>query len=104
MIYDEDYKHFLEKMCSNLFLPYIALPSRATSRIKTLIDSIFSNVIEDANSCNIITTVSDHFVQFTLFKDKNCSKTEKKAKVYRDFAVVDKEMTSTSKLQTGMKF
>ena len=34
---------FLDSLSSNMFLPYILLPTRVTSHSKTLIDNIFSN-------------------------------------------------------------
>ena len=57
-------------MYENLLLPYITPPIRVTPRSQTLIDNIFSNIIEDIISGNITTTISDHYVQFVLFKDK----------------------------------
>ena len=62
---------FLDNMYENLLLLYVTLPTRVTPRSQTLTDNIFSNIIEeDIISGNITTTISDHYVQFVLFKDK----------------------------------
>ena len=67
---------FLDNMHENLLPPYITLPTRATPRSQTLIDNIFSNIIEeDIISDNITTTISDHYIQFVLFKNQIKSKT-----------------------------
>ena len=58
---------FLDNMYENLLLLYVTSPTRVTPRT----DNIFSNKIEeDMISGNITTTISDHYVQFVLFKDK----------------------------------
>ena len=77
---NNDSAAFLEMMFENFFLPYISLPTRVTPRSHTLIDNIFSNIIEDDEiiSGNITTTISDHYAQFTLFKNK--IKSQKKNK------------------------
>ena len=38
---------FLNNMYENLLLQKITLPARVTPRLQTLIDSIFSNIIEE---------------------------------------------------------
>ena len=40
---------FLDAMYANFLLPYISVPSRVTPHSKTLIDNIFSNMIEDSS-------------------------------------------------------
>ena len=89
---NKDSEHFLDEMNSKL-LPYIASPSRVTSRSKTY--NIFSNTIEeDTNSSNITTTVSDRYAQkifIALFEDKHWIKVKKKTKFQRDFIAIDKE-------------
>ena len=51
----------------------------------------FSNIIEDEIiSGNITTTISDHYAQFTLFKNK--TKSQKKQKDTRNYRTFDKEM------------
>ena len=52
---------FLDSFASNSCLPNIIQPSRHTSHSRTLIDSIFSNVIsKDIISGNITAAISDH--------------------------------------------
>ena len=71
---NNDSAAFLDMMYENFFLPYISSPTRVTPRSQTLIDNIFSNIIEDEIiSGNITTTISDHYAQFTLFKNKTKS-------------------------------
>ena len=52
---------FLDALASNSFIPLILQPTRITSHSNTLIDNIFSNVIEpDITSGNLTATISDH--------------------------------------------
>ena len=63
---------FLNNMTSNLFIPHIILPTRITSRSKTLIDNIFSNRYDPSFiSGNISTSISDHLPQFLLIPNLN---------------------------------
>ena len=49
------------------FIPLVLQPTRMTSQSNTLIDNIFSNVIDpDIISGNLTTTISDHLPQFVL--------------------------------------
>ena len=58
---------FLGFLASNCFLNYILQPTRITSPSKTLIDSIFTNVIlPDSISGNLTGTISDHLPQFLI--------------------------------------
>ena len=89
----EDSEEFLEKMYTNFLLPYITSPSSVTPRSQTLIDNFFSNIIEEGlNSGNLTTTISDHFVQFVLFKTEKTNKCNSKdTKYIRDFKNLNKE-------------
>ena len=91
---NNDSAAFLEMMYENFLLPYISSPTRATPRSQTLIDNIFSNIIEDEIiSGNITTTISHHYAQFTLFKNKIKSQKNKKiANFARNYKTLDKEM------------
>ena len=52
---------FLDSLASNSYLPYIIEASRDTSHSRTLIGSIFSNVISKDIICgNNTATISDH--------------------------------------------
>lgn len=56
---------FLDAMYANFadfLLPYTSAPLKVTTHTKTLIDKIFSNMIEDDSiSGNLVTTISDHY-------------------------------------------
>ena len=58
---------FLDSHTSNSFIPLILQPARITSNSTTLIDNIFSNVIDpDIISGNVTATISDHLPQFAI--------------------------------------
>ena len=58
---------FLDSLASNSFIPLILQPTRITSHSNTLIDNIFSNVIDpDIISGNLTATISDHLPQFSI--------------------------------------
>ena len=58
---------FLDSLASNSFIPLILEPTRITSHSNTLIDNIFSNVIDpDIISGNLTATSSDHLPQFSI--------------------------------------
>ena len=61
---------FLDTLASNHFLPHIIHPTRITSRSKTLIDNIFSNINSaDFTSGNLTADISDHLPQFMIAKN-----------------------------------
>ena len=65
---NDDVREFFETLTAHLFVPHITLPTRVTSRSRTLIDNIFSNHPE-FNSCtsgNFTFHISDHLAQFVL--------------------------------------
>ena len=104
---NKDSEEFLDKMYTNFLLPYITSPSRVTPRSQTLIDNFFSNIIEDGlNSGNLTATISDHFVQFVLFKSEKTNKCNSKdTKYIRDFKNLNKEnLNLISKKRSGMKY
>ena len=58
---------FLDSLASNSFMPLILQSTTITSHSNTLIDNIFSNVIDpDIISGNLIATISDHLPQFSI--------------------------------------
>ena len=58
---------FLDSLASNSFIPLILQPTRITSHSNTLIDNIFSNVIDsDIISGNLTANISDHLPQFVI--------------------------------------
>ena len=69
---DEATASFLNNLTSNLLIPHIILPTRITTRSKTLIDNIFTNSFNSSFiSGNIITSISDHLPQFLLVPNIN---------------------------------
>ena len=61
---------FLDFLASNSFIPLILQPTRITIHSNTLIDNIFSNVIEpDIISGNLTATISDHLPQFAVIRN-----------------------------------
>ena len=88
---EKDSADFLDSMYASFLLPYISTPSRVTPRSKTLIDNIFSNIIEDGGiSGNIVTTISDHYAQFLLLQNLN-NKNPTKSEIYhQDFKKLNK--------------
>ena len=58
---------FLDSLASNSFIPLILQLTRITSHSNTLIDNIFSNVIDpDIISGMLTATISDHLPQFAI--------------------------------------
>ena len=58
---------FLDSLASNSFIPLILQSTRITNHSNTLIDNIFSNVIDpDIISGNLTVTISDHLPQFAI--------------------------------------
>ena len=54
-------------MYSASLVPHITSPTRITSHSRTLIDNIFStDISKNATSGNIVTSISDHLVQFVF--------------------------------------
>ena len=92
---DEDSKssNYFDTMTSNLFVPHITIPTRITSRSKTLIDNIFSNCnnYEEGISGNITVSLSDHLAQFLIIPDE-CHHAENKQNQFtRDMKNFDEE-------------
>ena len=58
---------FLNSLASNSLIPLILQQTRITSHSSTLIDNIFSNVIDlDVISGNLNATITDHLSQFAI--------------------------------------
>ena len=59
--------YFLDSLASNSFIPLNLQPTRITSHFHTLVDNIFSNVIDaDIIAGNLTATISDHLPQFAI--------------------------------------
>ena len=80
---------FIKKRC----IPLILQPTRITSHSNTLIDKIFSNVI-DSNiiSGNLTATISDHLPQFAIIPNMFGNISGNKSNIYeRDWSKFDWE-------------
>ena len=70
---DNDSTSFLDMMYENFLLPYISSPTRVTPRSQTLIDNIFSNIIEDEIISGNI-TIKPLCTVYTLQKQNKITK------------------------------
>ena len=79
---------FLDSLASNSFIPLILQPTRITSHSNTLIDSIFSNIIDsDIISGNLTANISDHLPQFAITPNMFGNTTSNKSNIYdRDWS------------------
>ena len=84
---------FLDSLASNSFIPLILQPTRITSHSITLIDNIFSNVIEpDIIPDNLTATISDHLPQFAINPNIFGNISGNKYNIYeRDWSKFDRE-------------
>ena len=74
---------FLDSLASNSFIPLILQPNRITSHSNTLIDNIFSNVIDpDIISGNSTATISDHLLQFSIIPNMFGNIPSNKSNIY----------------------
>ena len=84
---------FLDSLASNSFIPLILQPTRITSHSNTLIDNIFSNVIDpDIISGNLTATISDHLPQFSIIPNMFGNISGNKSNIFeRDWSKFDQE-------------
>ena len=92
---------FINSLVSHSFLQYILQPTWVTDHSSTIIDNIFSNIIDYETSSYYITTlIADHFAQFLIIKKfhisyKSCSYSTYdysnfgKEKFIHDFTLID---------------
>ena len=74
---------FLDSVASNSFMTLILQPTRITSHSNTLIDNIFSNVIDpDIISGNLTATISDHQPQFSVIPNMFGNISGNKSNIY----------------------
>lgn len=67
-----DTNEFLNLMYQHNMLPIITKPTRITIYSKTLIDNVFTNMIEHLIfSGNLTYTISDHLMQIASFRSSN---------------------------------
>ena len=65
-----NYCTFYDNLISSGYLPRISLPTRLTDHSATLIDNIFSTVLDDHKSGVIVNTISDHQMIYTYSIEK----------------------------------
>ena len=84
---------FLDSVASNSFIPLILQPTRITSHSNTLIDNIFSHVIDpDIISGKLTATISDHLPQFAIIPNMFGNISGNKSNIYeRDWSKFDRE-------------
>ena len=84
---------FLDSLAPNSFIHLILQPTRITSHSNTLIDNIFSNVIDpDIISGNLTATISDHLPQFSIIPNMFGNISGNKSNIYeRDWSKFDRE-------------
>ena len=74
---------YLDSLSSNMFLPYILLPTRINSNSKTLINNIFSNFISnEVIAGNLTARISDHLPQFLIAPDIFCNPPRNKTNIF----------------------
>ena len=84
---------FLNSLASNSFISLVLHPTRITSHSNTLIDNIFSNVIDpDKISSNLTAIISDHLPQFAIIHNMFGNISGNKSNIYeRDWSKFDRE-------------
>ena len=84
---------FSDSLASNSFIPLIIQPTRITSHSNTLMDNIFSNVIDPGIiSGNLTATISDHLPQFAIIPHMFGNISGNKSNIYeRDWSKSDRE-------------
>ena len=91
--YHNPTNEFLDSLASNSFIPLILQPTRITSHSNTLIDNIFSNIIDpDIISGNLTATISDHLPQFAIVPNMFGHTASNKSNIYeRNWSKFDRQ-------------
>ena len=64
------YCSFYENVLSSSFAPKITLPTRMGDRTSTLIDNVYTNVIDKEHTCGILVRpISDHHMYFCILNE-----------------------------------
>ena len=67
---NNDYCSFCENVLSSSFAPKITLPKRMCDTASTLIDNVFSNVIDKDHTCGILVRpISNHQMYFCILNE-----------------------------------
>ena len=81
---DTNVSKFLDIMTDKLLLPVISLPTRVINSSKSLIDNIFTNVLNpDIISGNIAVGISDHLPSFLIIPKSNVQYIPKKHNLFK---------------------
>ena len=82
---------FLDSLASNSFIPLILQPTRTTGHSNTLIDNIFSNILDsDIITDNLTATISDPLPQFGIIPNMFGNTASNKFNIYgRDWRKFD---------------
>lgn len=85
---NENVTNFVDTMYQNSLKPLILAPTRITNKSKTLIDNIFSNIVnENVISGNLTVSISDHLPQFFITFNNGQTKNKKTDEItFRDFS------------------
>ena len=76
-------RDFLDKMFPALLKPHITTPTWITPLSKTLIDNIFTNLLDEDIVCgNLTWSTSDHLAQFLIYTNKAVIDQELKIHIY----------------------
>ena len=76
-------RDFLDKMLSASLKPHITTPTWVTPRSKTLIDNIFTNLLDKDIVCgNLTCPTLDHLAQFLIYTNKAVSNQKLKKDIY----------------------
>ena len=84
---------FLDSLASTSFIHLILQPIRITGHSNTLIDNMFSNIIDpDILSGNLTATISDHLLQFSIIPNMFGNVSGNKSNIYeRDWSKFHQE-------------
>ena len=84
---------FVDSLASNSFIPLILQQTRISSHYNTIIDNIFSNVVDpDIKSGNLTATISDHLPQLLIIPNMFGYIPGNKSNIYEsDWSKFDKE-------------
>ena len=83
----------LDSLASNSLIPLILQPTRKTSHCNTLIDNVFSNIIDpDIISGNLTATISDYLPEFAIIPNTFGNIPGNKSNIFeRDLSKFDQE-------------
>ena len=111
-----DTNDLINTMVSHYLLPYVLHPTRVTDHSSTVIDNIFSNIIDfDTKSGNILCDISDHFPQILIVDEtypnyKSCSFAKRdfshfdENKFINDYSALDLRFLNDDNVSVDDKF